>query len=242
MLACNDGTSFFSRRGRECDDVVLRTQAWSSSAFASVDLTTSNLHFICKHASYVFSPSQSLSSVMAVVICPPCSPHCFSCNVTAGLQKTSRDSRTAIYLAFSCSLFLLPEKSTMHNDILPLKGHLAALSKNTNKVLPTANAQKLTPEQIMLITRQAVQQLRRLAWPQCNTGKIYSRLEQILKKNVEAEKDKRTLLWVLFSKTDQMKYEMTTWVLPNSWIASKKPFCCSQQEMTQTNVANHSIS
>ena len=83
--------------------------------------------------------------------------------------------------------------------------------------------------------------LRRLAWPQCNTGEIYYKLEWMLKKSIEAEKDKRTLLWVLFWKTDHMKYVMTTWMLPKSWIVSKTPFCCPQREITQTNVGNCSI-
>ena len=67
----------------------------------------------------------------------------------------------------------------MHNDILPLKEHLATLSKNTNKVLTTASAQKLTPEQIMLITRQAVQQQKLIEETRMTTMQYRENLQQI---------------------------------------------------------------
>ncbi len=74
----------------------------------------------------------------------------------------------------------------MHNDSLPLKEHLATLSKNTNKVLATASAQKLTPEQIMLITRQAVQQ-QKLIEETCMTTMQYRENLQQIGANVKKE-------------------------------------------------------
>ncbi len=125
---------------------------------------------------------------MAVVICPPCSPHCFSLNVTAELQKTRRNSRIALCLAFLLLIIPPPQKSTIHDDILPLKEHLAALSKNTHKVLTATNGQKLTSEQIMFIIRQAVQQQKLIEETRIATMQYRGNLQQI---GADVEKEHR---------------------------------------------------
>ena len=67
----------------------------------------------------------------------------------------------------------------MHDDIFSSKDHLTVLSKNTHKVLATANGQILTSEQIMLTTRQAVQQQKLIEETRMATMQYKENLLQI---------------------------------------------------------------